>query len=165
MDQMLALLKRLTDYGVEFVLVGGLAAVAHGSSMVTRDVDVCVSFREPNLSKIFDMLRDINPKIRMRPDKMRLPDDPARFTDLKNLYLQTDLGIVDFLGELTGIGDYSEVVKHSRIANLGGFDCRILDLDALILAKRAAGRPKDLRVLPELEALQKRPTLFDKPAD
>jgi predicted nucleotidyltransferase len=155
------ILKRLNDHGVEYVLVGGLAAVVHGSSLVTYDVDVCVSFREPNLSKIFDTLREINPRIRMRPDKMRLPDDPARFTSLKNLYLDTDLGSIDFLGELTGVGGFEEVMKHSKVTDFGAFECRVLDLETLIIAKRAAGRPKDIRALPELEALKRDLTLFD----
>ena len=166
MDQMTQLLKRLTDSGVEFVLIGGMAAVAHGSSLVTKDVDVCAPLAQPNLSNILTALRGINPKLRMRPDRMALPDDPERLQGLNNLYLVTDLGIIDFLTELSGVGTYAEVVPHSRPADLGGFVCRILDLDALISSKRAAGRPKDLRALPELEALYKRiagqPGLFDR---
>jgi predicted nucleotidyltransferase len=156
MDQMIEILKRLTEHQVEYVLVGGMAAVAHGSSMVTKDVDVCAPLGEPNLSKILNALREIHPKLRMRPDRMPLPDDPDRLQGLNNLYLVTDFGVIDFLGELTGVGHFDEVVKHSRPGDLGGFTCQIIDLDTLITAKRAAGRAKDMRALPELEALRQR---------
>jgi len=161
MDQLPEILKRLNEYQVDFVLVGGMAAIAHGSSMTTKDVDVCAPLGEPNLSRILNALREIHPKLRMRPDRMPLPDDPDRLRGLKNLYLVTDWGVIDFLGELSGVGQFDEVLKNSRAADLGGFTCRILDLDALIAAKRAAGRPKDMRALPELEALKRRST--DRP--
>jgi hypothetical protein len=149
------LLRRLNDFGVEYVVIGGLAAIFHGSALATNDIDVCVSFAEPNLSRITDCLRDINPRIRMRPDRMRMPEPLP--TNLKNLYLITDLGIIDFLGEVSGIGGYAEVAAKSAMVELtAGLNCRVVGLDALLDAKRAAGRPKDLLHINELKVIHKR---------
>jgi hypothetical protein len=136
------LLQRLNDYGVDFVVVGGLAAIYHGSVTFTYDIDVCVSFQEPNLSRITNCLRDLNPRARMRPDKMRMPDPLP--TNLKNLYLDTDRGVIDFLGEVSGIGGYDEVAARSVRAELQpGIVCKVLDLDGLIDSNM---RPAERRI-------------------
>jgi predicted nucleotidyltransferase len=150
------LLKRLSDFGVEFVVVGGVAATLHGSARITTDLDVCAPLGEPNLSKILAALKDIQPRLRMRPDRMPLPYDPARLQGLNNLYLETDLGQLDFLGEITGIGSFSEALEHTVPVDLGGVICRVLDLESLIIAKKAAGRRKDLEAVIELEVIQQR---------
>lgn len=153
MDGLLSLLKRLNDSGVEYVLIGGLAAIVHGGSIVTDDVDVCTSFDDENMPKILYALRDVNPTHRMRPDKMRLAEDAAHFRGLKNLYVGTDVGVIDFLGEVPHFGSYEDVRKHSTLMNIAGVSCRVINADALIAIKRAVGRPKDLRVVRELESL------------
>jgi hypothetical protein len=164
MDKMLLLLKRLTDNQVDYVLVGGYAAIAHGSSLITKDVDVCAPLGEPNLSRILSALREINPRLRMRPDRMRLPEDPTSLRGLKNLYLLTDLGQIDFLGDLPGVGTFEDAVRNSTLTDLGLVKCLVLNLDNIIAAKMLAGRPKDLRGIAELEAARKRkkeqPDLF-----
>ena len=71
-----------------------------------------------------------------------------------NFTLVTDLGNIDLLGEIAGFGSYEEIVANSETVELYGIPCRILTLDGLIRAKRAAGREKDLRLIPELEALK-----------
>src|SRR5437763_10977399 len=114
MDSMLQLLQRLSDAGVEFVVVGGFAAVAHGSSLVTKDVDVCTRFDLPNVTRILTALNGIHPRHRMRPDKLPLADEPARFEGFKNLYVLTDLGMIDFLGELPGWGTFADALEHSE---------------------------------------------------
>ena len=72
-ENLLLLLKRLSDCGVNFTLIGGMAAIAHGSSMVTKDVDVCSPMIEANLARILSALRDLHPRHRMRPD-LAVPD-------------------------------------------------------------------------------------------
>jgi len=156
MDSTRDLLKRLNDRKVEYVVVGGLAGVLHGSGVVTEDVDVCAPLTRENLSNILAALRDVNPKWRMNPDHPALPDDPASLADVKNLYLVTDVGQIDFLSEITGVGEFREVASHTVVVDLDGVPCDVLDLDALIAAKRALGRPKDLQVAIELEALRER---------
>jgi hypothetical protein len=80
--------------------------------------------------------------------------DEQTLNQTSNLTLTTDLGNVDLLGEVKGLGGYAEARASSVVMNLFGLQCRVLSLDALIETKRAAGRPKDLLVLPELEALR-----------
>jgi hypothetical protein len=71
-----------------------------------------------------------------------------------NFTLKSEIGDIDLLGEVKGVGSYAEVEKESLVMSLFGFDVKVLSIAALIKAKRAAGRTKDLLVLPELEALQ-----------
>jgi hypothetical protein len=148
------ILERLTNSQVDFVIIGGVAAALHGSPMVTLDVDVCTSFAEPNLSKIISALGPINPRLRMQPDKMKLPLEPERLQDIKNLYLLTDLGILDLLGEVPGVASFQEIANRTVAMDLGGFTCRVLDLDTLISAKVVAGRYKDRLALIHLKALR-----------
>jgi len=146
----------LNDAGVEYVVVGGVAAVMHGSALVTKDLDVCAPLQGANLERLWSCLDGIHPKLRMRPDHMALPEHVKNLTNLKNLYLLTDLGILDLLGDVTGLGDYSQVLAQSTREDFGeGIVSRLLSLDALIEAKRAAGRPKDLRHLHELEVIRR----------
>ena len=70
-----------------------------------------------------------------------------------NFTFQTDNGDVDLLGEMTGVGGYSEVSENADVMELFGFQFKVLSLPKLIAAKRAAGRTKDLLVIPELEAI------------
>jgi hypothetical protein len=70
-----------------------------------------------------------------------------------NFTLTTDVGDVDILGEVTGMGDYQKVEAFSEEMEIFGVNCKVLTLEGLIKAKRAVGRAKDLRILPELEAL------------
>jgi predicted nucleotidyltransferase len=165
MDPLFQILKRLTDHQVEYVLVGGMAAVVHGSSVVTRDVDVCAPLDLANLERIVRALQGLNPRFRFRPDKMPLFDEPARLVGFRNINLITEWGVIDILGEVSGLGAYHKLVPRSQAIDLAGFKCRLLDLDALIIAKRSAGREKDLIGLRHLEVIKKHrdqnPGLFD----
>lgn len=156
MEPLLQILKRLSDEGADFVLVGGMAATVQGAEIVTQDVDVCIPFDLENMTKVERALRGINPRFRFRPDRMRMWDDPARLATLKNLNVVTDLGVVDFLGEISGIGGFVQVKERSEVVTLAeGFNCHVLNLEALIVAKRTAGRPKDLQAVRELEVARK----------
>jgi hypothetical protein len=136
------LMRRLISSQVEFVLVGGFAAVAYGVTLVTRDVDICCRFSEPNLMRIQQAFADLHTTPRSRPD-MPLQLTPEQCSILKNLYLKTDLGVVDCLGEVLGVGNFDEVLKNSVEIELPYGKCRILDIDALIRAKEAMNRNHD----------------------
>src|SRR5450631_2448318 len=110
MQNLSELTRRLIDSQVEFVLVGGFAAVAHGVTLVTSDVDICCRFSEENLMRIQKAFADLHPVHRSRPD-MPLQLTPAQSAGLKNLYLKTDLGVVDCLGEVLGVGNFDAVLK------------------------------------------------------
>ncbi|MDX2010466.1 MAG: hypothetical protein SFW67_09765 [Myxococcaceae bacterium] len=156
MASTLALLRRLTAANVDFVLVGGLAAIVHGSSVVTEDAEVCLRFDEQTLSRLFRALEGLNPRERMNAARPSLGDDPTRFVGYRNLYLMTDEGVLDLLGEIVAVGAFDAVRAASTEVDLGEFRCRVLSLEALIACKRALGRPKDLRVVSELEAVLQR---------
>ncbi len=153
MASTLALLRRLVVEKVEFVLVGGMAAIAHGSASVTEDVDVCIRFDEPTLRGVFRALEGTSPRERMNPARPPLGADPLRFVGNRNLYVTTDDGIIDFLGELTALGSYDRVAAQAVTLQLADFSVRVVGLRDLITSKRALGRPKDLRVAHELEAV------------
>lgn len=155
MGATLDFLKVLSDAQVEFVLIGGLAAFVHGSTRITEDVDVCAPLDSANLEKIVRALTPYHPVFRFHPKQPPMPADPGQLKGFHNLNLATDLVKIDILDEVTGIGGYEEVLKHSTLVNLGQFSMRVLDLDLLIVAKKAAGRLKDRMALPELEALRK----------
>jgi hypothetical protein len=142
MQNLSELLRRLISSQVEFVLVGGFAAVAHGVTLVTRDVDICCRFGESNLMRIQSAFADLHPVHRSRPD-LPLQLSPEQCSMLKNLYLKTDLGVVDCLGEVLGIGNYEEVSKNSVEVELPYGKFRILHIDALIRAKEAMNRNHD----------------------
>jgi hypothetical protein len=146
----------MDECGVDFLLVGGFGAVAWGCSMVTRDVDVACRMEPDNLLRLFTVVETLHPVHRMIPQRQPFTREQAEKGNLKDLYLSTDLGQLDCLGEIKGIGNYTACLANSEIIDLGGFDVRVLTLDALIRAKRATGRPRDLYAVIELEAIRER---------
>lgn len=156
MASTLELLRRLTSQRVDFVLVGGMAAIAHGSSTVTEDADVCIRFDLPTLEALFRAVESLHPRQRMHPDRPPLGDSPAAFVGYKNLYLTTDEGVLDLLGDVLEVGSFDQVRANSEEFDLGGFSCRVLSLQALMTCKRALGRPKDHQVVEQLRLVQER---------
>jgi hypothetical protein len=154
MQNLSELTRRLISSHVAFVLVGGYAAVAHGVMLVTRDVDVCCRFSEENLMRIQKAFADLHPVHRSRPD-LALELTSEQCASLKNLYLKTDLGVVDCLGEVLGVGNFEEVFKHSVEVELPYGKCRILDIEALIRAKEAMNRAHDRITVKYLNEIKK----------
>jgi len=149
-------LRILSAHDMEYVVVGGVAGVLHGSRLVTEDVAICAPLSISNLAKLLAALKDCNPKFRMTSDRRPLPVEPSQLAEYKNLYLVTDLGQIDILSAIAGVGDYAEVSRHTISVDLGGFLCRILDLDTLILAKSAMNSPKDRQAVLELKAIKEK---------
>jgi len=147
----LELLRRLVAEKVEFVLAGGMAAVAHGSAEVTEDVGVCIRFDEATLGGLFRALGGLNPRQRMRPARPPLGPDPRAFVGYRNLYVATDAGVVDFLGEVTGVGGLDRLKQRAISLRLADFEVPVMGIEDLVTAKRTLARPKDLRVVRELE--------------
>lgn len=150
------LLQRLSEADVEFVIVGGFAATLHGSSLLTRDVDVCAVLTAENLEKLRHVFRDLHPVHRMTPQRLSFLDNPDPGVPLKNLYLQTDFGPLDLLGSITGVGDFAEVNAHAIEIELFGRKARVMSLDDLIKAKEALGREKDRLAARELRAIKEK---------
>jgi hypothetical protein len=140
---------------VEFVLVGGFAAVAHGAALVTRAVDMYCRFTETNLMRIQRALSDLCPVHRQRPD-IPLDLTPELCASLKSLYLKSDMGRVDCLGEILGVGDFDAVTRQSVPVELPVGTCHVLGLEALIRAKEAMGRDHDKITVKPVRDIQKR---------
>jgi hypothetical protein len=151
MDLTLQILSRLNESGVPYVLIGGAAARAHGSSVMTEDVDVCILPSAANFRNIVIAFADVHPRYRMRSDRPEITPDHPWLQNLNNLYLQTDLGQLDILGEIPGLGDYPVICVRAVELDFAGIKCRVLDIPTLIQAKRFAGRPKDHQAVRELQ--------------
>ena len=147
------ILKALHDQGVKFIIIGGAAAVLQGSAYVTADLDICYSRDKENLKKLAASLGPLHPSLRGAPKNLPFQLDAGTLRSGLNFTLTTDLGDLDILGEVTGLGSYSEALSFSEELDLFGIRCKVLTLEGLIKTKRAVGRAKDLRLLPELEAL------------
>ena len=156
MKELTRITKRLAEANVEFVIAGGLSALMQGSSLMTRDVDVVCRMDTENLRKLWSALEELHPVHRMTPDKLPFTLDQAERRGLKNLYLSLDWGQLDCLGEIKGLGGYADCLAQSEIVPIDGVDVRVLTLDALITAKRAMGRPRDLHAVLELEAIREK---------
>ncbi len=149
------LLVALLDHAVEFVVIGGFAAVAHGSSILTQDLDLCVPFTAMNCERLLKALSAFHP--RHRENKAPLTSSVPALMRFKNIYLVTDAGPLDLLGQVTGLGPYAALEQHVITLPLHDRTCRILDIEALITAKKSMGRPKDKEVIVQLQAIQNAP--------
>ncbi len=156
MTDVAALLRALAAEGVRFILVGGAAAVAHGSARLTQDVDVVYARDRENLTRLVSALARTQPYLRGAPPGLPFTWDERTLRNGLNFTLQTSLGALDLLGEIVGGGGYDQLLPHSFEIELFGMRCRLLDLDTLIAVKRAAGRPKDLEAIAELEVIRDR---------
>jgi hypothetical protein len=150
------LLSLLKERKVEFVVIGGFCGVMHGASLVTLDLDICCRFDRDNLRRIEAAVKDLNPHHRLTANKLPLELTDDLCDRLKNLYLTTDLGTLDCLSEVAGIGNYEQVFQRSVVRSMSYGEFRILDLDALIAAKLAVGREKDLDAVRLLRAIKER---------
>jgi hypothetical protein len=151
-----ALLSQLRERKVEFVIIDGFCGVMHGASLVTLDLDICCRFDRDNLKRIEAAVKDFNPRHRLTADKLPLELTNELCDRLKNLYLTTDLGNLDCLSEVAGIGNYEQALRRSTLKSMSYGEFRILDLEALIEAKLTVGREKDLDAVKLLRAVKER---------
>lgn len=154
MADLAGILARLVDADFPFVLIGGYAAAAHGSTMVTQDVDVCCPFTPEAIARLQTAIAPLHPVDRQHPERLAVALDPDRLRGIHNLYLDTDLGPLDLLGEVKGIGDYEAARAASMEVQVGSRRLHILSREALITSKEAMGRPRDREVVRELNALE-----------
>jgi predicted nucleotidyltransferase len=147
------ILPLLAKHGVDFILIGGGAGIAHGLARATYDVDVVYARHDENLLRIADALRDRAPYLRGAPPGLPFRWDVATLRRGLNFTLTTSVGGLDLLGEVTGGGTYEELLPFTERFSFHGADCLVVTLEHLIHLKRAAGRPKDLEVIAELQSL------------
>lgn len=147
------ILVALAEADCEFIIVGGISAVLQGASIVTQDLDVCYRRHPDNLTRIAAALQPFQLRLR------GLPEGIPNLFDRRTLEFGTNYTLVlqdgeefDLLGEMSAIGGYEAIVGRAVEMPVAGHQMKVLALEDLIRTKRAAGRPKDLAVLPVLEA-------------
>jgi hypothetical protein len=149
-----SLIRLLATAQVEFILVGGAAATAHGSSRLTVDLDIVYSRSQQNLDRLTSCLAPHHPYLRGAPVGLPFQLNVETLQRGLNFTLITDAGALDLLGEITGGGSYEDLLPHTIEIDIFGVSCRCINLSRLIEVKRAAGHPKDLDALAELEAIR-----------
>lgn len=149
------LISRLVAGRVEFIIVGGAAAVVHGSRRLTDDLDVVYSRNNKNVDRIIESLAPLAPYLRGAPEGLPFKWEAQTILHGLNFTLTTSSGPLDLLGEITLGGNYEQLLPHTIKLNVFGNECRCLGLTRLIEVKRAAGRPKDFEAIAELETILK----------
>lgn len=149
-------LATLTGAGVEFIVIGGVAGTLHGSAFITQDLDVVYARNRENVRRLAVALQPHQPYLRGAPEGLPFKWDERTIRSGLNFTLTTAFGDLDLLGEVTGGGAYEDLLPHSREVAGFGVRFRLLNLDKLIVIKRAAGRPKDLAVVAELQGILER---------
>lgn len=140
---------------IEFVLIGGLAMVAHGSNHLTRDIDLVYLVDTPNLERLAAFLSAIHARVLGRPAHDGFVITAGLLSRVRFLNLDTDLGQVDVMREVPGVDSVENLRQRAVPTDFGGFIVPIASLEDLIAMKLAANRPKDQSHLYELLALKK----------
>lgn len=147
------LLGLLTARGVDYVLIGGLAAVLHGSAMLTQDVDICFARDEGNLRALAKVLSELGAKLRGVGEPVPFVADEKTLGRAELLTLDTSAGPLDLVSLPPGAPSYEVLRRRALRLDLGAFAVPVASVEDLIAMKRAAGRPKDLLAVEELEAI------------
>ena len=147
------LIRCLRDADVRFILVGGFAATVFGSPRTTVDLDVVYARDAENLARLARALEPLSPYLRGAPPELPFRLDVPTLQRGLNFTLVTSLGDLDLLGEIAGGGAYEHLLPDTERLSVLGVDVDVVTLSRLIRLKRAAGRPKDLEAIAELEAL------------
>lgn len=151
------MIQALVAQNVDFIIIGGAAAFAHGSSRLTADLDIVYSRGKSNQQRLVHALEQHKPRLRGAPVDLPFQWDEETLRNGLNFTLMTSVGPIDIFGEIMGGPSYEDLVADTVILKLFGNKCRCLNLERLIKVKEAMGRPKDLEVVKELKSLlQKR---------
>jgi len=138
-----ALVKRLVPAGVEFVIVGGVSAVLHGATIVTKDLDLCYRRTPNNIARLASALAALNPRPRGSPPGLPFVFDERTIQLGSNFTLQVGDEDLDLLGDMSAIGGYEQIIASAVDMEVAGFSVKVLALEHLIATKTAANRPKD----------------------
>ena len=146
----------LAKHDVDYVLIGGLAAVLHGSTAMTNDADIYPSKQPENLEHLSSALVDLEARLRVdtNPDGVAFDPHPVLIESMAMLNMTTRCGDLDLTFTPAGLDSYSAVVDNAAMFLIGGHSIRVAALGDIIRSKEAAGRPKDHATLPILRALQ-----------
>ena len=151
LERIAAVLQR---HGVEYIVVGGIAANLYGSKRQTEDVDLAYRREKENLERLAAALREITVSLRGAPPDLPFTIDARALALGANFTFSTPLGDLDLLGWLEPIGDFEAVAKNAQTIEADGERIHVISLDDLIRIKQHLGRPKDLATLAELLAIR-----------
>ena len=149
-----AIFRSLAEQGVEYVLVGGLAATAHGASIITVDTDVCFRQTPENCERLARALEPLEAEI-FPPRPVPIPITGEFLRTHRIVHLRTRAGRLDVMTSIPGLGMYDEIVPGVTVIAVDDLQIPILSLDQLIRAKSALDQPKDREHLDQLLAIQK----------
>jgi hypothetical protein len=150
-----ALLRKLVGGDVDFVVVGGIAAVAHGSASFTQDLDIAYAPEEENLERLGRVLVALDARLRGVTDDVPFIPDGRTLRRARVLTLDTPEGPIDLLAQPDGAPVYARLRERALPAQIAGVEVRVASIDDLIAMKKASGRPKDLIAVEELEAIKR----------
>ena len=144
-----ALLTPLIRHGVDFVMVGGMAGLSHGSSYPSYDLDVVYARDRENIVRLVEALREIGVRLRGAPADLPFLLDAKTIENGSNFTFITPHGDFDILGQADGMPSYEELRSGSSVRDILGLDIRVASIEHLIAMKRAANRPKDRNMVEE----------------
>jgi predicted nucleotidyltransferase len=147
------ILQVLSQNHISFIVIGGVAANLHGSARATFDLDLVYGRRVDNVSNLAKALAPYHPYLRGVPPGLPFIFDEKTIRNGLNFTLDTELGDLDLLGEVVGGGNFEQLLPYTIDLDVFGVICKCVTLERLIQLKRAAGRPKDLESIAELQAL------------
>jgi hypothetical protein len=151
--QLRPLLELLDRHSVDFIVIGGIAGIVHGSAYPTFDFDVVYARDEQNLKRMAAALAELGVTLRGAPSDQPFQPDARTLAAGCNFTFESDYGDFDILGEAVGMRDYATMRTDAKLEDLWGFSVRVASVDDLIRMKRAAGRPKEQSMADELIAL------------
>lgn len=147
------ILGLLTAHGVDFVVIGGIAAVLHGSARITQDLDVCFATDDANLDVLSKALIELGARLRGSVDDVPFAPDRAMLRRVEVLTLETNAGDFDVLSRPDGMASYRRLRTNADRYDVGAFAVLVASVEDLIAMKQAAGRTKDLADVEELRAI------------
>lgn len=149
------ILRRLVERGVDFVVIGGIAAVLHGSARNTFDLDICFATDAANLAALGDVLTALGARLKGVDEEVPFVADARMLRRVELLTLVTTLGELDVLSRPPGAPAYEALRRNADRYDLDGINVSVASIDDLIAMKQAAGRPKDLLDIEELQAIKR----------
>jgi len=151
--QSVRLLGTLVTHRVDFVVVGGIAVVLHGSARVTKDLDIVYAPEARNLEALGKALGELEARLVGIEEEVPFVPDARTLARTSVLTLETAAGRLDLLREPSGAPGYAELRERAEEYDLGPFRVRVATISHLVAMKRAAGRPQDLVDAVELEEI------------